>query len=228
MGLETACVPGAPQADAELKGGIREFKNSRIQECRVPRKLGQHFLSSESILNRIAEAVCPEHVPLVIEIGPGRGALTRKLLERADRVVAIEVDAELVEHLRATFGAALEVVHADVLTVDLAQWGHVRLFSAWPELVDKAAARLLAPSGWSAPAAGFPTGAQWIGSYLRPLAGALGGQPGRGRVRYGARVTGISRQGRDRLHSRREDAAVRRQLRRSGGPGSVRRHQQPL
>jgi 16S rRNA (adenine1518-N6/adenine1519-N6)-dimethyltransferase len=91
----------------------------------VPRKLGQHFLSSESILNRIAEAVCPERVPLVIEIGPGRGALTRKLLERADRVVAIEVDAELVEYLRATFGAALEVVHADVLTVDLAQWGRV-------------------------------------------------------------------------------------------------------
>jgi thioredoxin reductase len=70
----------------------------------------------------------------------------------------------------------------------------VRLFSAWPELVDKAAARLLAPSGWTAPEAGYPTGAQWIESYLRPLAGVLGG-----RVRYGARVTGVSRQGRDRL-----------------------------
>ena len=76
----------------------------------------------------------------------------------------------------------------------VAEWGHVRLFSAWPELVDKAAARLLAPSGWAAPAAGYPTGAEWIESYLRPLAGALGG-----RVRYGARVTGVSRQGRDRL-----------------------------
>jgi thioredoxin reductase len=74
------------------------------------------------------------------------------------------------------------------------EWGHVRLFSAWPELIDKAAARLLAPSGWTAPEAGYPTGAQWIESYLRPLAGALGG-----RVRYGARVTGISRLGRGRL-----------------------------
>ena len=64
----------------------------------------------------------------------------------------------------------------------------------WPELVDKAAARLLEPSGWAAPADGYPTGAEWIDRYLAPLAGALGG-----RVRYGARVTGVSRKGRDRL-----------------------------
>ena len=98
----------------------------------MPRKLGQHFLASEPILNRIAEAVCPERTPLVVEIGPGRGALTRKLLERADRVVAIEVDAELVEYLRSTFGPALEVVHADVLSVDLAQWGRVAIAGNLP------------------------------------------------------------------------------------------------
>ena len=74
------------------------------------------------------------------------------------------------------------------------EWGHVRLFSAWPELVDRAAARLLEPSGWTAPGDGYPTGAEWIARYLRPLADALGG-----RVRYGTRVTGVSRKGRDRL-----------------------------
>jgi thioredoxin reductase len=74
------------------------------------------------------------------------------------------------------------------------EWGHVRLFSAWPELVDKAAARLLGPSGWTAPAAGYPTGSEWADRYLVPLAGALGA-----RVGYGARVTGVSRKGRDRL-----------------------------
>lgn len=74
------------------------------------------------------------------------------------------------------------------------EWGHVRLFSPWPELVDKAAARLLDPSGWAAPADGYPTGAEWIARYLAPLADALGD-----RVRYGARVTGVSRKGRDRL-----------------------------
>ena len=76
----------------------------------------------------------------------------------------------------------------------VAEWGHVRLFSPWPELVDQAAARLLEPSGWTAPAPGYPTGAEWIARYLAPLAEALGG-----RVRYGTRVTGVSRRGRDRL-----------------------------
>jgi thioredoxin reductase len=74
------------------------------------------------------------------------------------------------------------------------EWGHVRLFSPWPELVDKAAARLLEPAGWTAPDAGYPTGAEWIARYLQPLAEALGS-----RVRYQARVTGVSRKGRDRL-----------------------------
>jgi 16S rRNA (adenine1518-N6/adenine1519-N6)-dimethyltransferase len=61
----------------------------------------------------------------VIEIGPGRGALTAKLLERAARVVAIELDGHLVEHLRRKFAAEprLEIVHQDVLQTDLAQWG---------------------------------------------------------------------------------------------------------
>jgi thioredoxin reductase len=76
------------------------------------------------------------------------------------------------------------------------QWGHVRLFSAWPELVDRAASRLLAPTGWSAPAQGYPTGAEWIVDYLGPLATALGP-----RIRYGTRVTGVSRRGRDRVVS---------------------------
>ena len=62
---------------------------------------------------------------LIIEIGPGRGALTAKLLERAARVVAIELDAYLIEHLRRKFAAEprLEILHQDVLETDLAQWG---------------------------------------------------------------------------------------------------------
>lgn len=76
----------------------------------------------------------------------------------------------------------------------VAEWGHVRLFSAWPELVDSASTRLLEPTGWTAPDEGYPTGAEWIDGYLAPLAKVLGD-----RVRYDARVTGVSRKGRDRL-----------------------------
>ena len=79
-------------------------------------------------------------------------------------------------------------------TAAVSDWGHVRLFSDWSELVDDAAARLLAPTGWARPATGYPTGAQWISSYLAPLAAALGDS-----VRCGTRVTGVSRAGRDRL-----------------------------
>jgi 16S rRNA (adenine1518-N6/adenine1519-N6)-dimethyltransferase len=62
---------------------------------------------------------------LVVEIGPGRGALTEKLLQRADRVVAIELDYSLVDQLRQKFAGEprLEVVHADALATDLSQWG---------------------------------------------------------------------------------------------------------
>lgn len=88
-------------------------------------RLGQHFLTNGTVLERIARAACPIPQPLVIEIGPGRGALTAKLLARAARVVAIEIDRDLVAYLRDKFAgdARLEIVEADVLRTDLAQWG---------------------------------------------------------------------------------------------------------
>jgi 16S rRNA (adenine1518-N6/adenine1519-N6)-dimethyltransferase len=93
------------------------------------RRLGQHFLNRQSILDRIATAACgEERAPLVIEIGPGRGALTAPLLERADKVVAIEVDPVLVLYLRQKFRDAieagrLELIEGDVLKIPLDRWG---------------------------------------------------------------------------------------------------------
>src|SRR5216683_3078 len=86
-------------------------------------RLGQHFLVKGSVLERIAFAACPQREPLVIEIGPGKGALTERLLARADRVVAIELDEYLAGHLRARFPDRLEVIQADVLETDLNRWG---------------------------------------------------------------------------------------------------------
>jgi 16S rRNA (adenine1518-N6/adenine1519-N6)-dimethyltransferase len=89
-------------------------------------KLGQHFLVKGSILERIASAACPTHQELVIEIGPGRGALTDRLLNHASRVVAIELDPYLAAHLRLKYQSnpRIEVVEADALATDLTQWGH--------------------------------------------------------------------------------------------------------
>jgi len=88
-------------------------------------KLGQHFLIKGSVLERIAAAACPDPREPVIEIGPGKGALTRKLLERAARVVAIEVDPVLAEGLRRAFAgeSRLEIVEGDILETDLARFG---------------------------------------------------------------------------------------------------------
>ncbi|MFC7307227.1 NAD(P)-binding domain-containing protein [Streptomyces monticola] len=74
-------------------------------------------------------------------------------------------------------------------------WAHVRLFSTWGEVVDPAAEKLLAPTGWVRPdSAAYPTGGDWAERYLQPLAEVLGA-----RVRFGATVTGVSRAGRDRV-----------------------------
>ncbi|HXA66854.1 MAG TPA: rRNA adenine dimethyltransferase family protein, partial [Bryobacteraceae bacterium] len=98
------------------------------------RRLGQHFLARPSVLERIAEIACPEPADTVIEIGPGRGALTTHLLSRAARVIAIEIDPVLVHYLQAKFREEprLALVSADVLKVDLAQWGPVTVVGNLP------------------------------------------------------------------------------------------------
>ena len=88
-----------------------------------PRKrLGQHFLVDRRALERIADALAPTKVDTVVEIGPGRGALTDLLVERAGRVVAIELERDLVPYLRARYAAAgnVEVIERDVLELRLA------------------------------------------------------------------------------------------------------------
>ncbi|WP_354644672.1 FAD-dependent oxidoreductase [Kitasatospora camelliae] len=75
------------------------------------------------------------------------------------------------------------------------EWAHVRLFSPWAEVVDPAAEKLLAPTGWARPdGKAYPSGRDWAEQYLQPLADALGD-----RVCYGVRVTGVARAGRDRI-----------------------------
>jgi 16S rRNA (adenine1518-N6/adenine1519-N6)-dimethyltransferase len=73
-------------------------------------------------LERIATAACGAHTPLAVEIGPGRGALTEKLIEHADRVVAIELDPKLSEYVRARW-PSVDLIEANALDVDWSQWG---------------------------------------------------------------------------------------------------------
>jgi thioredoxin reductase len=105
--------------------------------------------------------------------------------------VGLAAAAELVER-----GLTPLVLEQDSMAgAAVARWHHVRLFSRWSELVAPAAGRLLEPTGWQRPnGEAYPTGAEWTDRYLRPLADALGT-----RVRFGAEVVGVARQGRDRV-----------------------------
>jgi 16S rRNA (adenine1518-N6/adenine1519-N6)-dimethyltransferase len=85
-------------------------------------------------LEKLAEAACGEHVPRVIEIGAGRGALTRHLLSRTDELHVIELHRVLADSLRREFASRTNVhVHeADVMEVDLSQWGAATIVGNLP------------------------------------------------------------------------------------------------
>ena len=87
------------------------------------RALGQHFLVDTCVRNAIVEASGVGPGDLVLEIGPGKGALTRALAERVSILVAVEVDPELVAYLRHELADLphAHVIHADILSCDIGQ-----------------------------------------------------------------------------------------------------------
>jgi 16S rRNA (adenine1518-N6/adenine1519-N6)-dimethyltransferase len=85
-------------------------------------KLGQHFLHDQRFRTKILEELDLRADDVVIEIGPGRGAMTGLLAGRARKVIAVEVDRELAQQLEADFAGqpAVLIILADILRVDLA------------------------------------------------------------------------------------------------------------
>jgi 16S rRNA (adenine1518-N6/adenine1519-N6)-dimethyltransferase len=94
-------------------------------------RLGQHFLHEQNILKRIASAILPLEDTQLVEIGPGRGALTEHLLPHAPRLAAIELDSSLAAYLRNRY-PDLQLIEADVMAVDLTQWGRVTVCGNLP------------------------------------------------------------------------------------------------
>lgn len=94
-----------------------------MNSSRPKKSLGQHFLTSVEYCRRIAAYAELRETDLVVEIGPGRGHLTEHLLGRAGKVLAIELDSELVNFLHTRFArpiasGMLELIETDVLQVD--------------------------------------------------------------------------------------------------------------
>jgi len=88
----------------------------------VRKRFGQHFLHDRSVLDRIVESLAPQPDQALLEIGPGRGALTERLLSRSRTLDAIEIDRDLAALLQERFGAApgFELHTCDALEFDLA------------------------------------------------------------------------------------------------------------
>ncbi|HVF65534.1 MAG TPA: 16S rRNA (adenine(1518)-N(6)/adenine(1519)-N(6))-dimethyltransferase RsmA [Casimicrobiaceae bacterium] len=90
-----------------------------------PRKrFGQHFLADPHYLDRIARAIDPGPGDAIVEIGPGLGALTDRLIERVRPITAVEIDRDLAQALRERYSRdALNLVEGDALDFDFASLG---------------------------------------------------------------------------------------------------------
>ena len=138
---------------------------------RKRRVLGQHFLNSPRFAERIVRCAAIED-KVVMEIGAGKGILTRQLAKRAKRIVAVEIDSWLAKHLQELQLPRVHVLNRDFLKIDLGDWGDtivvgnipynitsdiVRKLAENKEYVKKAvftmqkeyAARMMAPVGSS-------------------------------------------------------------------------------
>jgi 16S rRNA (adenine1518-N6/adenine1519-N6)-dimethyltransferase len=114
MTRRTSRPAGAPRSGAPRSGSLIGLPAAK-------KRLGQHFLHDDATLDAIVAGLGPLEGQTVVEIGPGRGVLTDRLVKVAARVIAIELDAVLVQHLRARYANMphVSIVHADVLEVSL-------------------------------------------------------------------------------------------------------------
>ncbi|MFB3093803.1 MAG: rRNA adenine dimethyltransferase family protein, partial [Dehalococcoidia bacterium] len=96
-------------------------RNPRTATLTPKKSLGQHFLADGRVVGRILHAAEVSEEDYVVEVGPGRGILTRALAARAKRVVAVEMDEELADRLTFEFQAidSVTVVTGDARELDV-------------------------------------------------------------------------------------------------------------
>ncbi len=104
-----------------------------MKHLRPRRWLGQSFLTHEAIADDIVSCLSCGSSDTVLEIGPGKGILTRRLLQRAGRVIAVEIDERLAAGLAAELQSdRLSIVHGDFLTFDITAYRDLRIIGNLP------------------------------------------------------------------------------------------------
>jgi 16S rRNA (adenine1518-N6/adenine1519-N6)-dimethyltransferase len=102
---------------------------------KAKKRFGQNFLKDESVLQKIIQAM-PKDDKMVVEIGPGLGDLTKKLLAHCEKVTAFEIDLELCDYLQETFRDELGQKQLELVCNDiLKQWGEGSLYEKEYHLV---------------------------------------------------------------------------------------------
>ena len=121
----TSHPSGSWEEERRRAAGQTEAIKSLLQQfgLRPQKGFGQNFLRDDRYLRRIVEAAELRSTDLVVEVGPGLGALTRELARRAGRVIAVEIDRGMAEALKTVLAPYpnVDVVNADILDLDPTQ-----------------------------------------------------------------------------------------------------------
>lgn len=114
---DSSSIPAQVAASPPTRSTFFQSPNSQY---RPAKRLGQNFLVNDGIADRIISTLAPKSHETIIEIGPGKGALTSRLVPRAGRVIAIEFDRRLAPSLLEQFAshANFKLVEADALVTD--------------------------------------------------------------------------------------------------------------
>ena len=107
----------------DLKNSGRRTNKKRSDSFRHSKSLVQNFLKDDSVIAQIVEGSGITENDLVIEVGPGEGALTEAAADAAGKLIAIELDKRLIPVLRAKFGTRddIIIINEDILKTDLNQ-----------------------------------------------------------------------------------------------------------
>ena len=83
------------------------------------KSLGQNFLKDENVLRKIKDSIQVSEDDLILEIGPGQGALTKYLIEYGCKVICFEIDKRVAPYLEKYKNGSLEIIFDDFLNVDI-------------------------------------------------------------------------------------------------------------
>jgi 16S rRNA (adenine1518-N6/adenine1519-N6)-dimethyltransferase len=88
------------------------------------KRFGQNFLTDQSIINALVEAIAPQPEDMMVEIGPGLGALTQPLLKKLNSLHVVEIDRDIIHWMESTYPKNKVIIHhSDVLKFDFMQLG---------------------------------------------------------------------------------------------------------